>query len=149
MNFDNTYNSAVMRRRTYPLFSGLYKLRETQGQIKGLLHTVNNVMQRKSVPYDELLGGCLRSESKEYVASIPKRLAELLGYNIAPAIQALVGDGLTQEEISDLHPDFRISGLLSRCKHSGRSNIRIKQLLEHFDDALCVIIDYAELHKRY
>jgi hypothetical protein len=57
-------------------------------------------------------------ECEDYIQELPDRLANLVGYNILPAIAALAGDGVPKAEVQRLlrHAETDAKRLLAECE---------------------------------
>ena len=99
-------NLARAKRADYPLTKGQYKLVEAEQAInkwRDLMMTVaKRIRTGGKFHANESIGSCMAQERGAYLKSILARLAELIGYNILPAIAALEGYGVPKAEVQRL-----------------------------------------------
>jgi hypothetical protein len=80
-----------------------YKIRESHHNISRMNNTLNEIIavvssgETHSVPI--LLGGCTTEDKSIWLKDLPGNLAEELGYNLIPAIQALNVEGVPEAAI--------------------------------------------------
>ncbi len=100
------FNAARAQRAKYPLASGLYKLREAEHAIEDWLRLVNTIAERtqggSGFGATENLGPCMSYERGAFLKELPKKVAELVGYNILPGIAALEDDGVKKADVERL-----------------------------------------------
>lgn len=105
-----------------PLNSGgIYKLKEACIAFQQMLQTVRVIEQivlgeLRPAPH-ELVGDCVAEEKARWLKSVPKHVAETLGYNVLPAVEALGGDYLPNGRVQKLAQDARVQAdqIVSRC----------------------------------
>ena len=80
-----------------------YKIRESHHNISRMIDTLNEIIavvssgETHSVPI--LLGGCTTEDKSIWLKDLAGNLAEELGYNLIPAIQALNVEGVPEAAI--------------------------------------------------
>ena len=99
----DAFQDAKNLRRKYPLTSGADKLRETRSSLSRMQETIYQIGEYLKNPSHfykgQILGHCCTTDDKAvWIKSIPAQVAELLGYNILPAIAALTNDGLSKRD---------------------------------------------------
>ncbi len=97
------FQDAQNLRPKYPLDSGECKLRETRSRLSRMQETMYQIGEYLKNPSHfykgQILGHCCTTEDKAYwIKSIPAQVANLLGYDILPAIAALTNDGLSKRD---------------------------------------------------
>lgn len=130
----DAFGAATARRAKYPLRSGAYKLRETQDSIARMQATMFDIgsLLRNSSAYapGSLLGCCTTDDKAAWLKGLPKHVADLLGYNILPAIAALTGDDIplnnVKGELQNATADMR--RLLDDCE---KQHARLRKGIEH------------------
>lgn len=99
----DAFGAATARRAKYPLRSGAYKLRETQHSIARMQATmcdIGSLLRNPSAyPPGSSLGCCTTDDKAAWLKGLPKHVADLLGYNILPAIAALTGDDIPADDV--------------------------------------------------
>jgi hypothetical protein len=101
----NVFLRAMEDRITNRPFDSIsaYKVRESHHNISRMTNTLNEIIavvssgQTHSVPI--LLGGCTTEDKSIWLKDLPGNLAEELGYNLIPAIQALNVEGVPEAAI--------------------------------------------------
>jgi hypothetical protein len=83
----------------------------------------------------EVLSCCMASERGHWMKSVPKHIAEILGYNVLPAAQALTGDGVDKPLLSQRLPSLRhdIDHTVQECE---RVRLAIKPAIQAEYDAM-------------
>lgn len=93
----DAFNKAQGRRTRVPLRSGIYKIREGMVDLDRMADTVGTIAHRfraqKGFHANEPLGGCTSDDKDEYVLTVPLHIADSLGYDMLPGVEALDGDG--------------------------------------------------------
>ena len=116
----NEFSVGYKQRHQYPLLSGLYKLREARLNLQRMHDTVSLIQRHKvhNLRLPDFLNQCMRHEVSTWLKAIPSAIAWQLGYNIAPAIDALTGDGLNTSEILSIKKQIKpvIKDLLYNCE---------------------------------
>lgn len=99
----DAFGAATARRAKYPLHSGAYKLRETQHSIARMQTTmcdIGSLLRNPSTyPPGSSLGCCTTDDMADWLKSLPEHVADILGYNILPAIAALTGDDIPADDV--------------------------------------------------
>lgn len=99
MTCHDTFATAQARRRFYPLKTGANKLRDARHRLSRMMKTIDAIgdILRKpgSVRSGSALGPCCTTDDKAvWLKCVPDQVAEMLGYDILPAIAALTADGV-------------------------------------------------------
>ena len=135
-------------RLKYPLDSGECKLRETQWRLSRMQETMYQIgeyLKNPSLFYKgQTLGHCCTTEDKAFwIKSIPAKAAELLGYDILPAIAALTNDGLSKRDTDTAFDTAkqRAEALLEDCE---RQEARLKGGISAEYDEMKT--GYSEVH---
>lgn len=93
----DAFNVAQQRRARVPLRSGKYKIGEAMQELDRMGDTVGAIahrfQSRKGFPENEPLGGCTSDDKDAYVLAVPLHIADSLGYDMLPGVEALSGDG--------------------------------------------------------
>lgn len=80
-----------------------YKVRESRDNIIRMINTLNEIISvvssGESHPVPILLGGCTTEDKSIWLKDLPGNLANELGYNLIPAIQALNVEGVPEATI--------------------------------------------------
>ena len=97
------FQDAQNLRLKYPLISGADKLRETRSRLSRMQETMYQIGEYLKNPshFDkgQILGHCCTTDDKAvWIKSIPAQVANLLGYDILPAIAALTNDCLSKRD---------------------------------------------------
>ena len=97
MTCHDTFAEAQLRRRSYPLEAGAYKLREARHGLGRMMETVDAIgdflRKPKSVTPGATIGLCCTTDDKDYwLKTLPEQVAEKLGYDILPAVAALAAE---------------------------------------------------------
>ena len=97
------FQDAQNRRLKHPLTSGAGKLREARSRLlrmQNTMYQIGKYLKNPSHFYKgQTLGHCCTTDDKAvWIKSIPAQVAELLGYNILPAIAALINDRLSKRD---------------------------------------------------
>ena len=124
------FQDAQNLRLKYPLCKGECKLRETRSRLSHMQETMYQIgeyLKNSSHFYKgQILGHCCTTEDKAYwIKSIPAQVAELLGYNILPAIAALTNDGLSKR-YTDATLDIANGMAKALLKDCERQQTRLK-----------------------
>ncbi len=126
----NTFKDARNRRIKYPLILGADKLRETRWSLSRMQETMYQIGEYLKNPSHfykgQILGHCCTTDDKAvWIKSIPAKVADLLGYNILPAIAALKNDGLSKRDTDTAFDTAkqRAEALLEDCE---RQQTRLK-----------------------
>jgi hypothetical protein len=101
----DAFNAAQERRTRVPLRAGLYKIREAMAELDRMADTVGAIahrfQSRKGFQPNEPLGGCSSDDKDAYVLAIPLHIADSLGYDMLPGVEALGGDGWPQDMVAN------------------------------------------------
>ena len=106
MTCHDTFAEAQLRRRSYPLDAGAYKLREARHALLRMMETVDAIgdflRKPKSVTPGATIGLCCTTDDKGYwLKTLPEKVAEKLGYDILPAIAVLrAEEGIAETDIA-------------------------------------------------
>lgn len=114
---------AQAARRTVPLQSGAYKLRESQNAIQRIQDTLHNIAdhlgEEQILPIGRHnLGCCMSDEIDYYLKELPIIISALVAYDILPAIKALTNDGIPKGVlVSEMKSaSANVSRLLHDCE---------------------------------
>ena len=97
------FQDAQNRRLKHPLDSGECKLLQVRTSLSRMQKTMDKIGEYLKNPSHfykgQILDHCCTTDDKAvWIKSIPAQVAELLGYNILPAIAALTNDGLSKRD---------------------------------------------------
>lgn len=100
----DAFGAAQVLRAQYPLTAGASKLREARQTIARLQATMCAIHELLQNPESNrpgvLLGLCCTTDDMgDWLKNLPKQVADLLGYDILPAIAALTGNGIAETDI--------------------------------------------------
>lgn len=89
----DTFAEAQQKRRANPLEAGAYKLREARHKLSRMMNTVDAIgdflRHPGSLRSGSALGPCCTTNDKAiWLKDVPDQVAEILGYDILPAIAA-------------------------------------------------------------
>ena len=101
----DAFKTAQSERAKYPLRSGEYKLREVHTRLSRAKESMDKIGEHLKKPggYElgQNLGPCCTTDDKAiWLKAIPMWVAEMLGYDILPAIKALTGDGIADRHVA-------------------------------------------------
>ena len=104
-------------RVKYPLGAGLYKLQEAKhrmGQCLEEFELLANLLKRK----EPLRGLCTYGDHAPWIKERPLSIAYELGWKVLPAIEALIGDGVSAHEIAQHSPALLqgVATLVTQCE---------------------------------
>lgn len=105
MTCQDTFAEAQLRRRSFPLEAGAYKLREARHRLFRMMNTVDAIGEYLCKPGSgrsgSSLGPCCTTDDKAvWIKNLPKKVAEMLGYDILPATVALAAEeGIAETDI--------------------------------------------------
>lgn len=116
------FDQARALRSQHPLPFGRYKLEEALRQLRKYADTAEAIrrlitgMDRAKA--DDLIGECVASERATWLKRLPAAIADLLGHNVVPAVEALDGDRLPRARIEALIDDTQrvVDRLVARCE---------------------------------
>ena len=147
------FQDAKNLRLKYPLDSGEYKLREIRWRLSRMQNSMNQIgeyLKNQSHFYKgQTLGHCCTTDDKAvWIKSIPAQIADLLGYDILPAIAALTNDGLSKRDTNTTLAiaNGMAKALLEDCK---RQQIRLKggisaeydEMKTGYSEVHCLLVD--------
>jgi hypothetical protein len=118
----NIFDAARARRTEYPLTRGRYKLDGARHTIDRWRATVETITERtqggSGFGEAENLGSCMSYERGAFLKELPMKVAELVGYDILPAIAALECDGVPEAEVQRLvrRAETDAQRLISDCE---------------------------------
>ena len=142
------FQDAQNRRLEHPLDSGAYKLREIRWRLSRMQETMYQIEEYLKNPSHfykgQILGHCCTTDDKAvWIKSIPAKVAELLGYDILPAIAALTNDGLSKRDTDTAFDTAkqRAEALLEDCE---RQESRLKGGISAEYDMMKT--GYSEVH---
>ena len=126
-------------RQRVPLLAGAYKIREAVNQLARMGQCVGAIGDKirrgeKFGEYEELYG-CLGHERDDYLTSMPKIIAEILGSKILPGIAELAADGVPQFEVERAYRQAErdVQALLWDCE---KAHQRLDQSIDQEYDAM-------------
>jgi hypothetical protein len=130
----DAFAEAQLKRRPYPLEAGAYKLREARHRLLRMMNTVDAIGEYLCKPGSgrsgSSLGPCCTTDDKAvWLKCVPDQVAEMLGYDILPAIAALTADGASPTDVAAelASAQARTDELLKDCEaHRVHLNERIK-----------------------
>ena len=142
------FHDAQNRRLEHPLDSGAYKLREIRWRLSRMqnsMYQIGEYLKNPSHFYKgQTLGHCCTTEDKAFwIKSIPAKVAELLGYDILPAIAALKNDGLSKRD-TDATLDIANGMAKTLLKDCERQETRLKGGISAEYDKMKT--GYSEVH---
>ena len=111
------FKEGLTKREQHPLPSGFYKLRDAHREMSKCLDEF--VLLAKLLRAKQpLRGNCTFGDQAPWIKKRPINISFELGWKVLPAIQALVGDGISVVEINNLLPGFiqRIATLINQCE---------------------------------
>ena len=119
----NVFLRAMKDRITNRPFDSIsaYKVRESHHNISRMINTLNEIIavvssgETHSVPI--LLGGCTTEDKSIWLKDLAGNLANELGYNLIPAIQALNLEGVSEATIDSFIQSIKedVCQLLKGC----------------------------------
>lgn len=117
MKVRKAYHQALLQRNLYPLKCGIYKLNEVKDFAEKYLLETQKIARSKQTSNRCQLRHCTPEDMHTWLKSAPVFVADELGYKVAPAIKALIGDGLSNDDVKRLRMQIqpRIDALLLQC----------------------------------
>ena len=107
---ENKFQESYAQKKIHPYPYGLYKLKETLKRFESIREEVDRIACCGREGQRMYLQHCTFEDRFEYIAGLPIYIADRLGYAVYPAIDGLVGDGLTKKQTekikSDTKPDI-------------------------------------------
>ena len=124
------FQDAQNLRPKYPIDSGECKLRETRWRLSRMQETMYQIGEYLKNPSHfykgQTLGHCCTTDDKAiWIKSIPAQVAELLGYDILPAIDALTNDRLSKRD-TDATLDIANGMAIALLEDCERQEARLK-----------------------
>jgi len=124
MTCQDTFAEAQLWRRSFPLEAGAYKLREARHRLFRMMNTVDaigdSLRKPGSVRSGSALGPCCTTDDKaDWIKKLPKKVAEMLGYDILPATAALAAEeGVAETDVAAelANAQARTDELLMECE---------------------------------
>ena len=113
------FKEGLVKREQHTLPSGLYKLRDAHREMAKCLDEF--VLLAKLLRAKQpLRGNCTYGDQAPWIKKRPIDISFELGWKVLPAIQALVGDGISTTEINKILPGFiqRIADLVNQCERA-------------------------------
>ena len=151
------YQKGQKARALSPLSEGQYKLKEVRARWESHKALVERIKDCKvnRWPLPEFMRHCTREDHRKWLKSLPICVSRRLGYEIEPAIGALIGDGISAQTIQEIKVQHkpRIEQLIQDCDrtHSlfqpramGLDALAMEGLLDNLHDALGLIDDILE-----
>ena len=110
------FSKNLYQRQSYPLRSGLYKLKEALYFIEALEKEIQ-LLSRLHRMGEPLRGLRTYGDHANWIKNIPKFIAEEFGWKVLPAIRALEADGVNELKLQKFLPSIesRIKNLISEC----------------------------------
>ena len=100
----DAFGAAQLQRTKYPLTSGAYKLRQVRDAIARQQSTMNAIRDLHQSPASKrpgvLLGCCTTDDMEDWLKNLPQQVADMLSYDMLPAIAALAGDGISADDVA-------------------------------------------------
>ena len=142
------FKDAQNLRPKYPIDSGECKLRETRWRLSRMQETMYQIGEYLKNPSHfykgQTLGHCCTTDDKAiWIKSIPAQVAELLGYDILPAIAALTNDCLSKRD-TDATLDIANGMAKTLLKDCKRQEARLKGGISAEYDEMKT--GYSEVH---
>ena len=151
------YQRGQKARTLSPLSCGRYKLCEVRERLESHKAEVDRIRNCKinGQRLPEFMRHCTREDYRKWLKSMPLHVGRRLGYDIEPAIDALVGDDISAQTIQKIKADCqpRIARLIQDCgrTHSlfqpramGLDTLAMEALSGNLNDALGLIDDILE-----
>lgn len=125
----SAFKEGLVKREQHPLPSGLYKLRDAHREMGKCLDEFV-LLARLLRAKQPLRGNCTYGDQAPWIKKRPIDISFELGWKVLPAIQALIGDGISNAEINKYLPGFiqRIADLVNQCE---RTLPQIKGPIKH------------------
>jgi hypothetical protein len=142
------FQDAQNRRLKHPLDSGECKLLQVRTSLSRMQKTMDKIGEYLKNPSHfykvQTLGHCCTTNDKAYwIKSIPAQVANLLGYDILPAIAALTNDGLSKRD-TDTTLDIANGMAKTLLKDCERQEARLKSGISAEYDNMKT--GYSEVH---
>lgn len=120
------FERGARQRLQHPLHQGLYKLEDVNADLKAIAEDLRVIARYKQgAARSTDIRHCTSLDLSIWLKHVPEIVARDLGYNILPAISALVADGLPQSTVTRLSAECKslANDLVEECE-SVRSKIR-------------------------
>lgn len=127
-----TYHKMVLNKSKHPYLIGLYKLKESLSLFKMIDDEIGRIASYGKKGCRVNLRHCTPDDRFEYLAKIPLLIAELLGSAVYPAIDGLLGDDLTQQQVNKIKHESKrdIESLVDRCDETNQKIKRNPRFVE-------------------
>lgn len=115
------FQRAQAERSQRPPPLGLCKLREVKGDLLRKAYALDLISADLTAggrgPYVRSFITCTSDDRPKWLKDVPRQLSELLGYDVLPAIEGLVNDGLSPVQVQQYAGPARTraSGLITEC----------------------------------
>ena len=140
---NGVYKKMVFNKARYPYPFGLYKFKESLSLFKSIDDEIGRIAfyGKKChrfnfwhyTPEGQFnLQHCTPEDRFEYLAKLPLLIAERLGSAVYPAIDGLLGDGLTQLQVNKIKQESQryIQNLVDRCDETNHKIKRNAKFIE-------------------
>ena len=126
------YHKMVLNKSKHPYSIGLYKLKESLSLFKMIDDEIGRVASYGKKNCRVNLRHCTPDDRFEYLAKLPLLIAEVLGSAVYPAIDGLLGDGLTQQQVNKIKIECKrdIETLVDRCDETNQKIKRNPKFVE-------------------
>lgn len=126
------YHQMVLNKSKHPYSIGLYKLKESLSLLKMIDDEIGRIASYGKKGCRVNLRHCTPDDRFEYLAKLPLLIAEVLGSAVYPAIDGLLGDGLTQQQVNKIKQESRgdIETLVERCDDTNQKIKRNQKFVE-------------------
>jgi hypothetical protein len=126
------YHKMVLNKSKHPYSIGLYKLEESLSLFKMIDDEIGRIASYGKKGCRVNLRHCTSDDRFEYLAKLPLLIAEVLGSGVYPAIEGLLGDGLTQKQVNKIKQESRgdIETLVKRCDETNQKIKRNPKFIE-------------------
>jgi hypothetical protein len=129
-NCYQAFGKGKAKRVSYPLSKGRYKLEELEGSFISLQRTLFMVRDYVSgESRSNYFGGCCASDKSTWLKRLPPLIAELLGYNLLPALLAHKNEGVlsVDRDYPDIDNDcLRLLDRLEQVRTAIKKDINIE-----------------------
>ena len=126
------YHKMVLNKSKHPYSIGLYKLKESLSLFKMIDDEIGRIASYGKKNCRVNLRHCTPDDRFEYLAKLPLLIAEVLGSAVYPAIDGLLGDGLTQQQVNKIKIECKrdIETLVDRCDETNQKVKRNSKFVE-------------------
>ena len=127
-----TYHKMVLNKSKHPYSIGLYKLKESLSLFKMIDDEICRIASYGKKGCRVNLRHCTPDDRFEYLAKLPLLIAEVLGSAVYPAIDGLLGDALTQQQVNKIKHESKrdIESLVDRCDETNQKIKRNPRFVE-------------------